>query len=141
MMRVRRAKSVAALAAVADLEARCFPDDERYSLEGSTWWLAELDGVPVGFGGAKRWELDGHVYLARAGVLPKARGRGLQKRLIRARTAWAKKAGARGVYTYTIANPASANSLISCGFRAFEPLYRWGGNAAAYWLKSFKSAG
>lgn len=126
---------------VSELEARCFPDDARYPLAGASWWLATgPDGTASGFAGAKLWELDGYVYLARAGVLPGARGQGLQKRFIRARVRWARKQGALGCYTYTIANPASTNSLISCGFRAFEPSYRWGGNNATYWIKRFKPA-
>lgn len=135
---IRKVRSRPKLEAVAALEARCFPDDSRYSLAGASWWLATgPGGEALGFAGAKLWALDGHCYLARAGVVGAARGQGLQKRFIRARVAWAKKQGALGCYTYTIANPASANSLISCGFRAFEPLYRWGGNSAVYWLKSF----
>lgn len=136
MIRIRGVTSAAKLADVVALEARCLPCDTPYPLAGASWWLAEEDGVPVGFAGAKLWPLDGHVYLARAGVVPSARGRGVQKRLIRARVAWAKKLGARGCYTYTIDNPASANALISCGFRMFEPLYRWGGSTAVYWLRA-----
>jgi GNAT superfamily N-acetyltransferase len=123
---------------IAELDRLCFPDDEPYPVEGAQWWLAlGPGGVPLGYAGAKVMPLDRHTYLCRAGVLPQARGRGLQRRLIRTRLAWARKVGAVGCYTYTIANPASANSLISCGFRAFEPKWRWGGNSACYWIRRF----
>jgi GNAT superfamily N-acetyltransferase len=126
------------LETVGALDVRIFPDDDPYPLEGARWWLAEgPGGEALGYAGAKLWSLDGFVYLARAGVVASARGQGLQKRLIKARVSWAKRIGAKGCYTYTIGNPASANSLISKGFRAWEPLYRWGGNNASYWILRF----
>lgn len=133
-IRIRLASS-RQLEAVTALDARCFPYDARYPLAGASWWLAEGPDGAVGYAGAKLWELDGHVFLCRAGVVAGARGLGLQKRLIRARVAWAKRLGAKGCYTYTRDNPASANSLISCEFKTFEPLYRWGGNDAVYWYR------
>lgn len=109
----------------------------RYPQAGADWWIAEHDGAVVGFAGAKLWEPDGLVYLCRAGVAPEARGLGLQKRLIQARVRWARRIGARGCYTYTIDNPPSQNSLISCGFKTFRPSELWGGPEATYWIRRF----
>ena len=98
------------------------------------WWLAYLDDVPVGFAGlhaSVQWERTG--YLARAGVHPDARGRGLQRRLIRARIAKARRLGWHWLITDTVANPTSSNNLIACGFRAYEPSKPWASKAAAYW--------
>lgn len=113
---------------------------ECYEQDGTEWWIAESTGATpelVGFAGAKLWAPDNMVFLCRAGVAPAARGAGLQKRLIRARVGWARRVGARGCYTYTIDNPASANALIACGFRSYEPSYAWGGRSAQYWIKRF----
>jgi hypothetical protein len=37
--------------------------------------------------------------------------------------------------TDTYLNPASSNSLISCGFRLFEPSNPWGARGTLYWRK------
>ena len=56
----------------------------------------------------------------RAGVVKDARGRGLQKRLIRTRVAYAKRNRIPRCYTYVwVANYASMRSLIDCGFRPY----------------------
>jgi len=65
-------------------------------------------------------------YLCRAGVLPRYRGAGLQKHLIRLRVAHARAKGWRTVISDTKpTNLASANSLIACGFRLFKPEKPW----------------
>ncbi len=99
------------------------------------WWIA-LDGDrPAGFAGIVKSTLgEDYAYLARAAVLKPYRGQGLQKRLIRVRTHWARKHGFKYVVTDTSEdNHASANSLITCGFRLFEPPVRWGTQGANHW--------
>ncbi len=79
-----------------------------------------------------------HVtYFDRAGVAPHARGRGLQRRLIRARLAWSRSRGNTHAITYTAAhNIVSANNLIRCGFRLYEPAKPWAGLAGSlYWMR------
>lgn len=91
-------------------------------------------GDLAGFAGlapSSRWADTG--YLCRAAVLPDYRGRGLQKRLIRVRIAKARRLGWRWLVTDTRQNPASANSLIDCGFRMFEPSEPWSFSDACYW--------
>ena len=65
----------------------------------------------------------------RAGVRPDARGQGLQRRLIRARVAYAKREGFPEVWTYTSNyNVASSNNLIREGFTLWAP-GSWGGSS------------
>ena len=101
--------------------------------------MALSDGQPVGFGGLTKtvsWVDAG--YLCRSGVLATARGQGLQKRLLKAREIKARQLGWNWLVTDTTDNPASANSLISCGFKMFLPSKPWGNPTACYWRKAIK---
>lgn len=73
--------------------------------------------------------------MVRAGVAPAYQGQGLQKRLIRIRERFARKQGMNWLITSTYANMRSANNLISCGFRIFEPTLEWGAEGTIYWSK------
>jgi GNAT superfamily N-acetyltransferase len=103
---------------------------DKAILDGAFWdhekdeafWVAMCGEQIVAYAAARASRyFPGEAYLSRAGVVPEFRGHGLQKRLIRARLAWARRAGLKAAYTYTLRNPASANSLIACGFRSFYP--------------------
>ncbi len=116
------------------------------------WWVAEtLDPDPEALDLDHReprpWEViacaggrvleHGPYYLSRATVDPAYRGRGIQKRLIRARIARARRLGCPRVVTYTnAANVASGNALIRCGFKLAPP---WDGspnsNGWAHWVR------
>jgi GNAT superfamily N-acetyltransferase len=101
--------------------------------------MAVDGGTPVGFAGYVRsaqWH--DAVYLCRSGVLASHRGHGLQKRLIRAREQHARKRGYRWALTDTFDNPASSNSLISSGYRLYEPARPWGKRGALYWRKKLE---
>lgn len=102
------------------------------------WWLALVNSKEVGFAGmvpSQRVKSAG--YLCASGVLPGYRGNGIQKRLLRARIAQARKYGWTELRTETINNnPASANALIACGFRCFIPEKVWGSPYAVYWRKA-----
>lgn len=104
--------------------------------DSGEWWIATYRGEPIAFAGvrqSRQWS--DTVYLCRAGVLPAYRGRGLQKRLIKKRLDYARKHGYAWAITDTRRNPASANSLISAGFRMFEPSRPWSFKDACYWKK------
>lgn len=112
------------------------PGDRFPNFKHGWWWLAWLDDEAVGFAGmnpSARWA--DAMYLSRAGVLPKARGRGIQRRLIRAREQFARTHGMRWLISDTRNNPASANSLIRAGFLTYEPAKPWGFRTATYWRK------
>lgn len=105
------------------------------------WWVAFDEEQPVAFAGMRpssRWEKTG--YLCSSGVLPSARGRGLQKVLIRKRVARAKEYGWHTVITDTMSdNAASMRSLISCGFRPYIPAVRWGTEYSVYWKRGVEN--
>lgn len=96
-------------------------------------------GSIVGYGGVRlppQWP--GVAFLSRAGVLPEYRGQGIQKRLIRARVAWAKRSNqATHAITYTnYYNPASSNALIAAGFKLYVPSPLYVGDDFLYWRKA-----
>jgi len=101
------------------------------------WWIAYAGEEPAGFAAIRPAGSDPKrgAYLSRSGVLPRFRGCGLQKVMIRRRLAWAKRAAFSYVITDTMGNPASANSLIACGFRMYTPPYKWSFEDACYWRK------
>jgi len=141
-VRVWAARSAEDVAKAYALDRMILPDDEPYAMGSARWWLASVDGQTVAYAGAKALQgaNAGHVMLCRAGVLPCARGAGLQKRLIRARLRWAaglERVGA--VVTYTVRdNVRSSNSLIACGFRLYTPAAPWFApdTDVLYWRKA-----
>lgn len=116
------------------LQAECLPADVPYPYKDrDLWWVATDDGEPVGFAVVSPLS-HGLWYMSRAGVVPSARGHGLQKRLIRVRLRAARSAGAAMVITdCTAANVASANSLIACGLRPYTPAHKWALPDSIYW--------
>ncbi len=111
-----------------DLESTWEPD-------GEYWGVFEGPDI-VGFGGYKQSQrFSDAVFFHCSGVAERARGRHLQRRLIRARLRGAKKAGYNWAVTYTLCNnPASARSLIACGFKPYWPRNPWAG-VACYWYR------
>lgn len=101
------------------------------------WWWVALDGdLPVAFAGlVPSRQVPDAGYLCRAGVLPSHRGRGLQKRLLRARERKAKKLHLVALVSDTYDNPPSSNNLIAAGFRQYEPPLRYGAVGTNYWRK------
>lgn len=119
---------------VHDLDRVCLPHDRPFYPTEGAWWYAEVNGELAGYAGvvpSKQWADCG--YMNRAGVLPEHRGKGLQKRLIRTRQAYARRVGWRWLVTDTRDNPASSNSLIACGFRLYTPSSPWALKDSLYW--------
>jgi GNAT superfamily N-acetyltransferase len=122
------------------LQKQCLPGDIPCDVSNGWWWVAYSAGTPVGFAGLTRtnsWADCG--YLCRAGVLPEYRGMGIQKRLIKAREIQAKRLNWNWLVSDTFENPASSNSLISCGFRLFHPSKPWGHENALYFRKNINA--
>jgi|688.fasta_scaffold01478_48 predicted acetyltransferase len=137
-------KTITYLQIVSKLDRKCFVGDSPVSLKDTYWWIAyNKVGNPVGFSGLKlcrRKENKGLGYFSRAGVMKSYRGRGTQKKMIKARLRMARQLGLTHCVTYVKGfNLPSANSLISCGFKLYNPHYKWGGKSALYFLKCLKN--
>ena len=121
---------------INSLQLICFPSDSIYDASQGAWWIAYDADEPIGFGGVvldHRWLDCG--YLCRCGILKGYRGQGLQKRFLRVREAYAKKMGWKWLITNTYNNYASANSLISLGFKLYEPTTRIWAKGTLHWRK------
>jgi len=130
-------KDPAWAASIESLQLRILPGDVPLPAGHGWWWLAFTGDAPVAFAAlVPTKSTPGTAYLARAGVLPSARGQGLQLRLIRARERKAKILGFTRIVTDTYNNPSSANSLIKAGYRMFMPEYRWSFDGACYWQRN-----
>ena len=137
--RIREVCGAAEHDLLLDLQRACLPADVPYDSARGWWWVAHnADDVPVAFAGLTETLADRRMgYLCRAGVIPAARGAGLQKRLIRVRLRRARALGMRWVVTDTQrGNCASSNSLIACGFRLYLPETAWAGPETLYWRRA-----
>lgn len=133
-MRIERVDGGRKASVLRALQRQALPEDKPVATHAGWWWLAFDGKEPVAFAGlspSSQWHATG--YLCRAGVLESHRGKGLQKRLIQVRAAHARRLGWQWLVTDTRRNPASANSLIACGFRMYEPSNPWSFRDAVYW--------
>ena len=111
----------------------CLPGIYGYlddSLHGY-WWIAFDGEIPVGYLGLVH--TSGFWYLCNCGVIKNYRGHGIMKRMIYVMLKHARNIGIKTIYTDTNENPASANSLIHCGFRMFLPKKIWAYQHSQYW--------
>jgi GNAT superfamily N-acetyltransferase len=136
LLTIRKVNGADHAADIGELHSICFSQNEHIPDPASgQWWLTFDDDEPIAFAHLlpSTW-YDNAGYLSRSGVIPKYRGYGLQKRLIRARVTQARRNGWEWLRTDTRGNPASSNSLISCGFRLFEPKHPWAFSDSLYFV-------
>ncbi len=101
------------------LNNQIFPDD-RPPNEPASWILAFIEKEPIAFGG-HQFLGDGVGFHYRAGVMPGARGKGIQKALIVYREAMMIRAVCKLAVTYTeVYSAASMRSFWALGYRPFE---------------------
>lgn len=96
-------------------------------LKKHVWWLVtEENDDPVAYCGMS---IHGtYAYYAKVGVVKRARGNGLQKKLSRVMENYARKNGVYEIVTYVLnTNIKSANNLIDLGYRVYIPQTPWVG--------------
>jgi len=137
-----RIRSVKDFRPIQHMDHVCFPNDAPYpTANGALWWIAWVNGEGAGFAGLKilTGKNKGLAYLCRAGVLPLYRGLGIQRRLINTRVAAAARLGSKAVISYTsYENLPSANNLIKCGFKLYEPAETYGTKHGLYFWRDLK---
>lgn len=151
MYRIRRARA-AELERVQAIDRELL-DGSRpdYKYKSIAWWVAVIPAKEIGPGAVDEivGYAAGYVWsppdvgevafvLTRCGVLKEHRGRGLQNRLLRVRIGYARRVGAKLVWTYTHAtNIKSSNNLMDEGFRLWKPAHWQGervrGTAWLHW--------
>ncbi len=102
-----------------DWEGLDVPFSTPSGVSGSWRFLALVDGEPAG--GATLGVFDGVSLLSGDAVLPRFRGRGLQKALIAARLRLAAEAGAEWACASTLPSTPSQRAYEACGFRVMYP--------------------
>lgn len=116
----------------------CFAAGGVEETDTGWWWIVyDESNRPVAFAGMKasNW-YDDRIYLCRSGVHPDHRGHGLQRKLIHTRLRKARALGFKTAVTDTIhGNHHSANNLIACGFRMFQPEWAWALSDSSYWKR------
>lgn len=128
--RIRRVEDDALCQAMHTL---LFPHDDWE--DADAYWVAfDERGGPAAFASARRLATEDGVFFTRAGVMPYARGAGLQRRLTHARLRWCREIGAQYALTYVLYdNHPSLMNLLRCGFRLYHPAHRWAGNVNYLW--------
>ena len=133
------------LSNLKSMQIRCLPEDDLVMPDKSTeghWFLVHehsytnIPPILIAFAvmvESTKWY--DTVYMSRCCVLPEFRGKGLQKRLLRARERHARALGYTWAITDTRDNVPSSNSLISCGYKLFEPTKPWSFEDSLYWRK------
>jgi GNAT superfamily N-acetyltransferase len=135
-VRVRYTEDEDTIEELRALNAVLLPESPPY--EDTEWWGAWAGAELVGYAGARApLEWPGVYFLSRAGVAEQARGQGLQRRLVRARVARARRLRCHSCVTYTSPdNAASMRTLIACGFKPYCPEPPYVGDAYVYWRKA-----
>ena len=119
------------------LQRRILPSDQALDPKSGFWWVVFDGDLPVAFAALRNVPSWAHTgYMARCGVLPAYRGRGIQRSLLTVREKMARRLGMVRIISTTYNNPASANNLIARGYRTYEPVQRWGANETIYWVKN-----
>lgn len=113
-----------------------FPADElpRWRSDGAAWVAYDGEDA-VGFLYAEP-QLDGSWYFSRVGVMPQARGKGLQRVLMQRLEGWAKRQGIKTLVSTTYQNPASANNFVREQWLTYLPATPWGALDTIYWWKA-----
>jgi predicted GNAT family acetyltransferase len=116
------------------LQLACLPADEPVVRnQKNLCWLAYDDRGPVAFV-IYQVLSNQQAYLARAGTLPRAQGKGLYVRLNRTAFSYLRKQGVTAAVTdCAYWNTSSANGLYRSGYRLFTPVYKWGFSDGLYW--------
>ena len=129
---------------VKDIPTEEMPNDffenfsaEYYAMGDVYWWeYRDRNSVLIGVCGLDVFN-DTGAFLCLSWVDPAFRGCGFQKKMIRTRERKARSLGCERIVSYTsYDNYASANNLIYCGYKLYEPHVVWGLTKANYWYKS-----
>lgn len=110
------------------LDAEIFPNDIPFFIKFANWFIGwDSDKNAVAYCGWKpvivgpKYDLTTMGFHYRSGVMPVARGQGLQQRMIDLREQNMKKHNIFVACTYTeVYSAASMRSLINAGYRPYE---------------------
>lgn len=114
------------------LHTLTFPSDPipEWRPDGLAWIVRDA-GEPVAFLYCEPMA-DGAWYFSRVGVMPAARGRGLQRSLMRLMQRALRD---KVLVSTTYENPASANNFVRERWLTYLPASPWGAAGTIYWRR------
>ncbi len=130
------------MAYIHQMEKICFEGEKPYAYvnkqERCHWWVIMYEGKRIGFSGLelfKTWNPKfGFIFLT--GVLPAYRNQGLKKRLVRTMEKKLRTLDIYRMVSYaSYDNLPSANSLISLGYKLYQPSDPDWGTKWAYFFR------
>jgi GNAT superfamily N-acetyltransferase len=132
-----------------EMDRACFPDDKLYGLfrwdRGVAWIAVEGDSHhhyteprPTGYIAAHPMTR-GRWFFSRVGVMPYARGAGLQRRLMAVLEKHGRREGWRELVTYTAGfNGWSTENILRCGWHTYRPAKSYVGYAVVHLRKRLR---
>lgn len=133
-----------------EMDRACFPDDKLYGLfrwdRGVAWVAFEGDSQhhyteprPTGYIAAHPMPQRGVWFFSRVGVMPYARGGGLQRRLMATMERHGRREGWRRLVTYTAGfNGYSTENILRCGWCTYRPRKSFVGYAVVHLFKDLR---
>lgn len=117
-----------------ELDSRVFYGCGDEFLLNRDWWIAVEEDKIVAYCGCL-YSPDNICIFVRAWVHRDYRGKGMQKRMIRARLKAARVSCTYAITYTTYDNVPSANNLIKCKFFLYEPQYAYAGRDKLYFKR------
>lgn len=114
-----------------------FPGDSQpdYKPDGLAWIVYDA-GDPVAFLYCE--PITEAWYFSRVGVMPAARGKGLQRVLMRRMVKDLRDRGVSVIVSTTYQNPPSANNFVREQWMTYNPAVPWGSPDTIYWRKDLE---
>jgi predicted GNAT family acetyltransferase len=132
-MRIIRTTDQNMIDQIHALDRKIFNDGSIYveDLEGDMyyWYVKDDNGHMIAYSVAEKYD-EKTIKGQRSAVISKYRGNGIQKKMIKKRHLFFK--GYTHITYVHPQNPASVNSLISCGYKAYWPKDPYGGDDKIY---------
>ena len=121
----------------------CFPFDKPYMFtwEKNISWVSYESDELQGYLTAHPLK-NGVWFYTRVGVMPAARGQGLQRKLMTAMERHGRKSGWHSIVTYTAGfNGYSTRNILAAGYRTYEPKKSYVGFEVVHMRKRLKEYG
>jgi GNAT superfamily N-acetyltransferase len=140
-VRIKKTPVAACRRFLTALHTLTFPGDvaPRWRKDGAAWLVHDEAKELVAFLYAEPLSED-IWYFSRVGVMPAARGQGLQAQLMARLEGWANRQKVQQLISTTYQNPPSANNFVRAQWMTYLPEYPWGAPDTIYWSKKLHAA-
>lgn len=134
--KIKRTKDLDLIVRIND---EIFPEDKLDVDHKTTAWIVYSEDKEIAGFCTCRNAGYGILYMDRGGIKYKHRGKGLHRKMISAREAYAKKNGFKKIITYVMKeNWTSLFTLIRCDYLKYTPEYKYAGDNVVYLIKELE---